>query len=190
MAISSPVKSIAKGVTLLRNGSPDWLELKRGDVFNESIPDWTKSGRNAQEPMVITSYGELNYNRPTRRGQDLFVLSKGHAVAALAWLISGDLTRSLAVLVAATPCPLILAAPVAFIAGVSRAARHGILIKDAEALEIAHEVKVVAFDKTGTLTVGHPSVTAVEGAASAAKRQARRVEDSATPVRTGTRRRT
>ncbi|WP_245330547.1 heavy metal translocating P-type ATPase [Bradyrhizobium sp. AS23.2] len=66
-------------------------------------------------------------------------------IVFLAWLISGDLTRSLAVLVAATPCPLILAAPVAFIAGVAQAARRGILVKGGGALEAlarAHTVLV------------------------------------------------
>ncbi len=77
-------------------------------------------------------------------------------VAALAWYLSGSSTRALAVLVAATPCPLILAAPVAFIAGVSRAARRGILIKGGSALEALASVRTVMFDKTGTLTVGEP----------------------------------
>ena len=74
-------------------------------------------------------------------------------VALLAWTISGDLTRSLAVLVAATPCLLILAAPVAFIAGVAQAARRGILVKGGGALEALGRTDTVLFDKTGTLTV-------------------------------------
>jgi heavy metal translocating P-type ATPase len=84
------------------------------------------------------------------------------AIALLAWLISGDLTRSLAVLVAATPCPLILAAPVAFIAGVAQAARRGILVKGGGALEALARAHTVLFDKTGTLTVGGARLLSVE----------------------------
>jgi len=83
-------------------------------------------------------------------------------VAALAWLISGDLTRSLAVLVAATPCPLILAPPVAFIAGVAQAARRGILIKGGGPIEALARCRTVLFDKTGTLTVGGARLLSIE----------------------------
>ena len=65
----------------------------------------------------------------------LLLLPVALAVAALAWLLSGDPVRGLAVLVAATPCPLILAAPIAFISGISQAARRGILVKGGAALE-------------------------------------------------------
>lgn len=83
-------------------------------------------------------------------------------MAFVAWRISGDLTRSLAVLVAATPCPLILAAPVAFIAGVAQAARRGILVKGGAALEALARAHTVLFDKTGTLTVGGARLLSVE----------------------------
>ncbi|UVO27010.1 heavy metal translocating P-type ATPase [Bradyrhizobium arachidis] len=83
-------------------------------------------------------------------------------ISFLAWRISGDLTRSLAVLVAATPCPLILAAPVAFIAGVAQAARRGILAKGGGALEGLARAHTVLFDKTGTLTVGGARLLSVE----------------------------
>jgi len=84
------------------------------------------------------------------------------ALAFIAWLISGDLIRSLAVLVAATPCPLILAAPVAFIAGVAQSARRGILVKGGGPLEALARAHTVLFDKTGTLTVGGARLLSIE----------------------------
>lgn len=76
----------------------------------------------------------------------------------VAWYLSGDATRVLAVLVVATPCPLILAAPVAFIGGISRSARRGIIVRHGGALEALAQVTTAVFDKTGTVTVGKPSV--------------------------------
>ncbi len=76
------------------------------------------------------------------------------ALSAAAWLVSGDERRLLAVLVIATPCPLILAVPVALIAGLSRAAKHGILVKGGGALEALARARVLILDKTGTLTSG------------------------------------
>ncbi len=84
------------------------------------------------------------------------------AIAGVAWLISDDPIRSLAVLVAATPCPLILAAPVAFIAGVAQAARRGILVKGGGPLEALARARTVVFDKTGTLTVGGARLLSIE----------------------------
>jgi heavy metal translocating P-type ATPase len=83
------------------------------------------------------------------------------AVCLVSWLASRDPVRVLAVLVVATPCPLILAAPVAMIGGLSRAARHGIIVRHGEALERLGQVSAAVLDKTGTLTVGHPEVCAV-----------------------------
>ena len=94
----------------------------------------------------------------------LLLLPVTLAVAGAAWLLSGDAIRGLAVLVAATPCPLILAAPVAFIAGVSQAARRGILIKGGGPLEALARTHTVMFDKTGTLTVGGARLVATETA--------------------------
>jgi P-type E1-E2 ATPase len=71
------------------------------------------------------------------------------------WLLSAEPARAVAVLVVATPCPLILAVPVALISGLSRAAKHGILIKGGKALETLASVRSLVIDKTGTLTHGH-----------------------------------
>ena len=94
----------------------------------------------------------------------LLLLPVTLVVAGGAWLLAGDPVRGLAVLVAATPCPLILAAPVAFIAGVSQAARNGILIKGGAPLEALARTHTVMFDKTGTLTVGGARLIAIEAA--------------------------
>jgi len=83
------------------------------------------------------------------------------AAAALVYLLSRDVERVLAVLVVATPCPLILATPVAIISGINRAARHGIIIKGGAALEQLQRVRAAVFDKTGTLTFGQPVVQRV-----------------------------
>jgi heavy metal translocating P-type ATPase len=84
------------------------------------------------------------------------------ALAAFAWIAEGNPIRALAVLVVATPCPLILAAPAAIIAGVSRAAKHGIIIKGGGPLETLARAKVLLLDKTGTVTSARPQVVAVE----------------------------
>ncbi len=83
------------------------------------------------------------------------------AVSAATYLLSGDATRVLAVLVVATPCPLILATPVAVVGGINRAARHGIIFRHGTALEQLGRVAVAIFDKTGTLTIGRPEVARV-----------------------------
>ncbi len=81
--------------------------------------------------------------------------------AGAAWAWSGDPVRALAVLVVATPCPLILAAPIAIVGGISRAAGRGVVIKGGGALETLARVRVVFFDKTGTLTAGSPRLERV-----------------------------
>lgn len=80
------------------------------------------------------------------------------AACLVAWLVSHEWTRVLAVLVVATPCPLILAAPVAIIGGINRAAKRSIIVRNGAALEALSRVTVAVFDKTGTLTVGKPRV--------------------------------
>ncbi len=80
------------------------------------------------------------------------------ATAGFAWIISGDPVRALSVLVVATPCPLLLAAPVAIVSGVSRAARRGIVVKGGAAIETLGRAEALFLDKTGTITLGAPRV--------------------------------
>jgi len=83
-------------------------------------------------------------------------------LAAGAWLLTGDPIRAVAVLVAATPCPLILAVPVAIVSGLSRAAKFGILIKGGKAIETLARVRSLVIDKTGTLTAGQATIVATK----------------------------
>src|SRR5690625_570852 len=86
-------------------------------------------------------------------------------IAGLAWYLSGDPTRFAEVLVVATPCPLLIATPVAFMGGMSSAAKLNVIIKDGGALEVLARVRSAAFDKTGTLTRGKPDVVEIRPAA-------------------------
>src|SRR5215469_6766841 len=83
------------------------------------------------------------------------------ALACLAWALSGDSVYALAVLVVATPCPLILATPIAIMSGIDLAAHNGIIAKSGASIEQLGEVDTAVFDKTGTLTLGIPRVTAI-----------------------------
>ncbi|MFM6940718.1 MAG: heavy metal translocating P-type ATPase [Candidatus Planktophila sp.] len=83
------------------------------------------------------------------------------ALSAGSWLITGDAKRAVAVLVVATPCPLILAVPIAVVAGLSRAAKSGAIIKGGAVLELLGRAETVLLDKTGTLTHGGPAITEI-----------------------------
>ena len=85
-------------------------------------------------------------------------------LAAAAWVLSDDPIRAVAVLVAATPCPLILAVPVAIVSGLSRAAKLGILIKGGKAIETLARARSLVIDKTGTLTVGQAAIVSARTA--------------------------
>jgi heavy metal translocating P-type ATPase len=86
------------------------------------------------------------------------------AIAFAAWWFTGDPIRAVAVLVVATPCPLILAVPVALVAGLSRAAHFGVLIKGAGSLEAMARIRTLILDKTGTLTDGRPQIVSIDSA--------------------------
>ncbi len=94
----------------------------------------------------------------------LVMLAATLVVSGLAWFLAGDPTRALAVLVVATPCPLILAVPVAMMSGLSRTAALGVLVKSGAALERLAQVRVAVLDKTGTLTHGIPGIRRLETA--------------------------
>jgi heavy metal translocating P-type ATPase len=101
-------------------------------------------------------------NTPFVRMADRFAgvfLVVAMALAALAWAVSGDPVRAVAVLVVATPCPLILAAPVAITSGLARAAAIGVIVRGGLILERLGQTRVLLLDKTGTLTKGQPVVT-------------------------------
>ncbi|HET8878388.1 MAG TPA: heavy metal translocating P-type ATPase [Arthrobacter sp.] len=84
-----------------------------------------------------------------------------YVLGAVGWIISGSPARFAEVLVVATPCPLLIAAPVAFLGGMSRAARGGIIVKYAGVLELLGRIRTAAFDKTGTLTYGRPALVEI-----------------------------
>lgn len=86
------------------------------------------------------------------------------AVAGVAWVVTGEFDRAVAVLVAATPCPLILAVPIAVVSGLSQTAKHGAIIKSGAVLETLAKSRVVLLDKTGTLTYGGPEINSIDSA--------------------------
>jgi heavy metal translocating P-type ATPase len=145
---------------LARSGSlnaGDSFEIRASSIASEStyagIVRMVSAAQTAKSPFI----------RMADR-YALLLLPITLAIAAGAWFFSNDPVRALAVLVAATPCPLILAAPVAFIAGVAQAAKRGILIKGGGPLEALAHTHTVMFDKTGTLTIGGARLVAIEAA--------------------------
>jgi heavy metal translocating P-type ATPase len=113
--------------------------------------------------LEVMRAAEERRPRLRRIGDQLGALYTPFAVgiALGAWAVSGDVLRFLAVLVVATPCPLLIAIPVAIIGAVSLSARRGIIIKDPAVLEKIDTCRTAIFDKTGTLTYGQPKLTAV-----------------------------
>ncbi len=123
----------------------------------------TKLPIDSRYSKIMRVMQEAEANRPRmRRIADrlgAWYTALGVGVALLGWMIGRDPTRFLAVLVIATPCPLLLAIPVAIIGAISVAASRGIIVKDPAMLERISSCKTVIFDKTGTLTYGKPSLT-------------------------------
>ncbi|MBZ9798500.1 heavy metal translocating P-type ATPase [Mesorhizobium sp. ES1-4] len=143
---------------MLRSGT-----INAGETFNMRAS--ARADQSTYAAIVRMVAAAQTVKAPFIRMADrfaLFLLPATLLVSGLAWYISGDPIRALAVLVVATPCPLILAAPVAFIGGVSRAARAGILMKGSAALEALAQVRTAIFDKTGTLTIGGAELIEIE----------------------------
>ena len=151
----------AAGAASARRGGDERAGQRRRRLRHDRV---------ARRPRRAPSPGSCGWS--SRRGRSkapmvrladrfaIWFLGLTLAIAGAAWALTGDPVRAVAVLVVATPCPLILAVPVAFVAGLSRAARHGILIKGARPLEAMARVAVLVLDKTGTLTDGRPRLVA------------------------------
>lgn len=120
------------------------------DSQYEQIIKLVKSAAASQSPFVRLAD---RYSIP-------FTLA-AFIIAGSVWIVTGDAIRFLQVIIVATPCPLLLAAPIALISGMSRAAKHGIIVKTGSALERLAEIETMAFDKTGTLTRGTPVVATI-----------------------------
>jgi heavy metal translocating P-type ATPase len=146
----------APGVTVLSGA------LNGDTVLTISVSNLASDSRYAK---IVRVMQEAEANRPHMRriaerlGAWYTLLALG--VAGLGWVFVGDPTRFLAVLVIATPCPLLLAIPVAIISAISVAASRGIIVKDPSMLERIDKCRTIIFDKTGTLTYGRPSLTDV-----------------------------
>jgi heavy metal translocating P-type ATPase len=155
-----PIPVSRKAGELARSGSlnaGDTFEIRASALANEStyagIVRMVSAAQTAKAPFVRLADRYA-----------LLLLPLTLVTAGGAWLFTGDPIRALAVMVASTPCPLILAAPVAFIAGVAQAAKRGILVKGSGPLEALARTHTVMFDKTGTLTVGGARLVAIEAA--------------------------
>ena len=125
----------------------------------------TATTEDSQYQRIVALVREASESKaPVVRLADRFAVpftAVSLVIAGAAWIISGDPVRFAEVLVLATPCPLLIAAPVAFMGGMSRSARNGIIVKGGATLQQLARARSVAFDKTGTLTYGRPQLVAV-----------------------------
>jgi heavy metal translocating P-type ATPase len=149
-------------VTVRRGGQVRSGSAGAGGAFElRAIRPARESAYAALVRLVQQAEGErAPFVRMADRYAALFLPTTA-VVAGVAWAVSGDPVRALAVFVVATPCPLILAAPIALMSGLSRAAREGIVIKGAGVIERLGKARTVLFDKTGTVTLGHPQLVRV-----------------------------
>jgi len=160
-------------------GEPYLLKKARGDevrsgTVNQGPPLTLRVGREARDStyrqILALVAAAQDGDAPMVRLADRYSLAFSAVAIALAvtgWWWSGSLDRALAVLVVATPCPLILAVPIALMGGVNRAARDKIIVKRLAALEVLARVSYLMLDKTGTITVGRPELVPTEPAPAA-----------------------
>ncbi|MDP9981240.1 heavy metal translocating P-type ATPase [Pseudarthrobacter oxydans] len=175
------------GILLSASGSFDESSLTGESlpverVAGEGLMSGSLNGEAAVRMQVTARMEDSQYSRivalvkeaadskaPMVRLADRYAVpftALAYVLGAIGWMVSGSPARFAEVLVVATPCPLLIAAPVAFLGGMSRAARGGIIVKYAGVLEQLSRIKTVAFDKTGTLTYGRPALVAVRTAGS------------------------
>ena len=144
-------------------------EPARSGVVNAGVPFDLRATHRAEDStysalVSIVRAAELERPPFTRMADRyaVYFLTFTLIVCAVAWLVSGNPVRALAVLVVATPCPLILAAPIALVAGLSRAANRGVIVKGGSAIEQLADARTVLLDKTGTFTLGTPEIESVK----------------------------
>ena len=179
-----PGEAIPVDAELLTAGA--WLD--ESSITGESLPVWRAEGSKVLSGAVngsgvirvraVTTAAKSQYQtivdlvRDAANSKAPFVrladrisipfTAGAFAIGTASWVLSGDATRLAEVLVVATPCPLLIATPVALIAGMSAAASRGIIVKSGGVMEILSRVRSAAFDKTGTLTRGTPHVERVD----------------------------
>ncbi|MBO0851621.1 MAG: HAD-IC family P-type ATPase, partial [Pseudonocardia sp.] len=154
-------------------GEPLQVERPRGDPVRSGVVNAgpafelraTATARDSTYAGIVRLASQASAeNAPVVRLADRYAawfLPMSLVLAGGAWLASGSAVRAVAVLVVATPCPLLLAAPVAVVSGLSRASRHGVVIRTGAALENLGRATTMVMDKTGTLTAGRPAVVEV-----------------------------
>lgn len=143
-------------------------EVISGAVNGEGVLtiEATREAEDSRYARIMRVMRETEQRRPAMRrladSLGAWYTPLALVIAGGAWAISGEAVRFLAVLVVATPCPLLIAIPTAIIGAISLAARRGIIVKDPAALETIGSCRTIIFDKTGTLTYGRPTVTDIE----------------------------
>jgi heavy metal translocating P-type ATPase len=169
---------IVKGVAIFDESSitGEMAPIRKG--VNDKILSGTKNGNTAFYMRVLVSpqYSEYQkiidlvekamLNKPQiislASRYSIYFTGLALILAAGAYFLTHDLDSIARVLVLATPCPLLIAAPVAFLGGINAGAKRGIIFKNSNSIQILSEVKTVAFDKTGTITLGHPKLVRVK----------------------------